>query len=166
MTKLIPIYCKGEIVAHTVVDDADFDLLSQWRWRINHNGYAVRSERQHGTCVTFRMHRIIINAPIDLQVDHTDRNRLNNQRNNLRLCTDMENARNRSKYKGTSQYKGVYRRQGDCPHPWCASIQVKQVRIQLGNFSDENEAALAYNDAAIRYFGDFAHLNTIEKVFI
>jgi len=69
-----------------LVDDADFDWLSRSKWHCSNDGYAVS-----GVVV---MHRLIMDAPDGMEVDHIDRNKLNNRRSNLRVCTHAENMRN------------------------------------------------------------------------
>lgn len=83
---------KGDVI---LVDDLDFNWLNQWKWRLGHNGYAIRYLRftVDGKRVRkqIRMHRLLTDAPDGLHVDHIDRNRTNNQRSNLRICTPTEN---------------------------------------------------------------------------
>jgi HNH endonuclease len=143
-----------------IVDDADFEWLMQWEWHCivnKRNKYAVRSLhgiRMHG----IRMHRVIINAPSGILVDHIDGNGLNNQRSNLRLCTNAQNMRNmKISPRGTSQYKGVQWRKDHSK--WQTSIMSNYRRYHIGYFTSEVEAARAYDAAAIRHFGEFACLN-------
>jgi hypothetical protein len=104
------------------------------------------------------MHRQIMNAPEGLLVDHIDGNGLNNQKNNLRLCSSAQNARNRrptskpySKYKGVSWHKRNKK--------WEVRIAKSGKSTYLGTFEDELEAALAYDRKAEELFGEFAYLN-------
>ena len=104
------------------------------------------------------MHRVIMNAPKGMLVDHIDGNGLNNRRSNLRLCTNKENARNARPSKGgSSRYKGV------CWHKakkkYDARIEVDGKRYCLGYFADEIEAAVTYDIKAMQLFGDFAYFN-------
>lgn len=159
MSKLIPLRNrKGDVVAHAIVDDADFDWLSQYRW--------FRSARSVATSIkskSIEMHAMIMSPPAGLEVDHKDTNTLNNQRDNLRICTHAQNLANRRKFKNgkTSQYKGVYKPINCTKRPWRASIAVNRKVIVLGFFTSELDAALAYNAAAIEHFGDFARLNEV-----
>ena len=107
------------------------------------------------------MHRIVANAQPGQIVDHIDRNPLNNQEANLRICTNAQNCANRPSQRnnGTSRYKGVsWHRQR---RRWQAQIQVLGRQMHLGDYLSEIEAASAYNDAAHLHFGDFAYLNPI-----
>lgn len=136
------------------VDDEDFDLIAAYRWRRNIGGYAVRSTTQNGVNRTYSMHRVIFGAVSGQQVDHIDRNRLNNVRANLRLATASQNAINRVSASKTG-YRGVqqdYRR-------FKAMIWAAGQFYLLGRFSNAIEAARAYDKAARQLHGDFAVLN-------
>jgi len=104
------------------------------------------------------MHRLIISAPEGLHVDHRDHDGLHNWRTNLRLCTVAENQHNQGRRAdNTSGYKGVCRHEG----LWQAQIRNRGVIHYLGRFPSPEEAAAAYNKAALAYFGAFACLNDI-----
>lgn len=109
------------------------------------------------------MARDVMNAPSHLIVDHKDGNVLNNQKENLRLCYNIQNLQNRRKQrrKTSSKYKGVSLRYTG---KWLAEIQFsdvesQKVRVRLGLFLLEEEAAKAYDQAARYYHGEFAALN-------
>jgi len=147
-----------------IVDDEDYEYLSQSNWHARNtpNGVYAVSNR-NGT--TIQMHRIILNAPKNLMVDHRDRNGLNNTRGNLRLSTRSQNLMNSKKpNKGkTSKYKGVHflKKAGESAKSWRSEIRLNKRAIYLGVFHTEIEAALAYNAAALKYFGEFAKLNEV-----
>ena len=148
------------------VSECDEPRLRAHKWRTSGYGrhiYAVRTVRdpETGKYQSIRMHREIMNAPPGYMVDHINHDTLDNRRENLRLCTYAENARNRRKTRGTSQYKGVYRPWNDSC--WWASIKVNRRTIHLGWFTAERDAARAYNAAALKYHGTFACLNDIEE---
>ena len=114
----------------------------------------------------YRVHRIIfyivhkknIN---DIYVDHIDNNRKNNTIKNLRVATAMQNNRNQRKRQGktSSKYKGV---QWDKKaNKWKAVIMVNYKLIYLGVFTEEKEAACAYNKAAQKHYDSFALLNNV-----
>lgn len=153
--KFIPL-TKGYVA---LVDDEDFEMLSQWKWhaalRCN-KPYATRSiwDSKNKRTITIIMHREILKAPKDKFVDHKNGDTLNNQRSNIRLCTRAENQRNRRPNKGsTSKYLGVYwdKRKSK----WCMGINGRRE----GYFNDEQEAARAYDAVASVLFKEFAHLN-------
>ncbi len=104
------------------------------------------------------LHRLIVGAAPGLEVDHINGDALDNRRSNLRVCTRAENARNLAKRPGgSSRFKGVSRAKAD--RVWRAFIRVDGRQISLVSFRVEREAARAYDDAAIREFGEFARTN-------
>lgn len=143
-----------------VVDDEDFELLSQFKWSASKHRktyYArgvVNGKMQD-------MHRLVMEAKKNEMIDHKDRNGLNNQRSNLRICSHVQNAANRSS-TGSSKYRGVYYwvRKGRRPK-WRACIQSNRKYRVIGSFDNEKEAAIAYNKAATEQHGEFANLNRI-----
>jgi len=110
------------------------------------------------------MHREIIGAPHGQPVDHLDGNGLNNCRSNLRLANQSQNLANRCITPHSSRYKGVFFNRQPATHrsPWWARIKYHGKNIHIGVFKSEWEAAIAYNEHALRLQGDFARLNIIE----
>ncbi len=100
------------------------------------------------------MHRIIAGAPVGIPVDHRNRNGLDNQRHNLRCVTPHQNAQNSLIRNGRTGFKGVW------PNGkrFCAIIRPSSGRVYLGQFDTPEEAARAYDSAAIQHFGEFAGL--------
>lgn len=147
-----------------IVDSEDYEWLSQFKWTFATNGYAFRRRNmgQDGYNVgdNVLMHREIMQAPRYMQVDHINGNRLNNSRQNLRLCTHHQNNTNRAPTGcGTSKYKGVsFDTQ---TQKWRATITANRNMINLGRFPNEIDAAQAYNLAAVQYHGEFARLNIV-----
>ncbi|MCK9369482.1 AP2 domain-containing protein [Candidatus Dojkabacteria bacterium] len=147
-----------------LVDDTDYEWINQWKWFYSADGYAVRAfQIGHGKnrkVKIMRMHRLILDAPPKLEVDHIDHNRLNNIRINLRVSTRAENARNASLgSRNTSGFKGVCWDKERLA--WATYIKTGGRHIYLGRFKSKELAAEAYNQAAIKYFGEFASLNAI-----
>lgn len=143
---------------HAMVDDEDFYLLSENNWQVNLGTKMVqRCERVAGKIKTLLLARVITNAPKNMQVDHKNHNKLDNQKSNLRVCTRSQNGQNRTKQSSPShsKYKGVSFWDGK----WKAKIRVKNVNIYLGTFKDEISAAKAYDKVAKENFGEFAFPN-------
>ena len=105
------------------------------------------------------MHREILGiTDPKINVDHLDGDGLNNQRSNLRVCTDSQNGANRGKQKNNkSGYKGVHWNKKT--KKWAAQIQYHKKVLNLGYYSDIIEAAKAYDKKALELFGEFARLN-------
>lgn len=148
-----------------LVDDEDFEWLSNYSWTYNPHGggYASRTDRSGAKQKTVLMHRAIMGAVKGQQVDHINRNRLDNRRCNLRICTPAQNAWNASKRKDgvTSKYKGVYFRKSD--GKYAANIQKGRRSIFLGNYLKEEDAAYYYNMKAKELHGEFAVLNNLPE---
>ncbi len=146
-----------------LVDDNDYEWLSQWKWCVSlmqSGPRAVRNALVDGKRKTICMSRQLMNSPIGMVVDHWDHNTLNNQRANLRRCTKSQNGANRRKTAGcSSRFKGVtwVKREGK----WIAHIKVAGRNKHLGYFVDEVAAALAYNVEAAQQFEEFALLNDV-----
>lgn len=153
MTRIIPLTREK----FAVVDDEDFPLLARFKWQaiISRNTFYAR--RNAGGGRQIRMHRVILDAPTNLQVDHVSGDGLDNRRCNLRLVTHSQQQMNKRKSKGTPRFKGVKRQRGS--GRWGARIKVGQKCIRLGTFESEEEAARAYDAAAVNHFGQFARLN-------
>lgn len=144
------------------VDDSDYALVSQFKWTIHETGCVMgwKGKRLRG----IKLHRLIMDAPAGMQVDHIDHDKLNNQRKNLRLATQSQNSYNmsvgaRKNECTTSKFKGVSfaKDRGK----WVAVITHNYHAHFLGRFFIEEDAARAYNAAARKHFGEFACLNPI-----
>ena len=145
----------------TLVDDQDFDFLSQFKWcaGIKHGSCYAR-RRQNGPQALYRsqqMHRLIMGVTDPKEkIDHRDGNTLNNQRSNLRICTHAQNLANRGVDKRSrSGYKGV----SPLGKKWRAYIVLNYKQKVLGRFDCPIEAAKAYDRAAIEMHGEFCNLN-------
>jgi hypothetical protein len=143
---------------YAYVDAADYEWLSQHRWCVVSGGYAARRAGRKWIL----MHREIMQPPEGMVVDHLDRNKANNCRFNLHVCTPAENQHNRAKRLGTSsRFVGVsyVKRFGK----YRAHIQFNGQRMFLGHFDDEVEAARAYDHKAVECCGPFARVNLPEE---
>jgi hypothetical protein len=140
-----------------MVDDEDYERLSKYNYfahkRFN-NWYALRHDENHATR---RMHHDVLNLPSNALVDHKDGDGLNNQKENLRDATKSQNAANSRIRGGSSKYKGVSWKEPS--KKWQAKICIDYKQIYLGLHESEIAAALAYDAAAIKHFGEYARLN-------
>ena len=143
----------------TKVDDEDYEYLAQWKWRAmksRNTYYAVRYEKKSGKDIAILMHRILMKTPDNLQVDHKDRDGLNNQKYNIRNCTHVQNLHNQKKKGKLNKYKGVYVIN---KNNIIAVITLNYKQVWRKRFKTEEEAAREYDKMASVYFGEFAELN-------
>lgn len=148
----------------TQVDDEDFEQLNKWNWYASFERGRWYAARDTGVDGTIRLHRFVCKALKYTDVDHIDNDGLNNQKSNLRVCSRSENLRN-SKLQRYRNYKGAYYNKRN--KNWTSSIGSSSTYSKvpykfLGTFKTEEEAAEAYNKAAIKLYGEFANLNSIE----
>lgn len=148
-----------------IVDAEDYDFLMQWKWTYHPAHYAVRSDYITPThSKRVYMHRIIVGCSGCERVDHINRNGLDNRRCNLRLASHQQNQWNKGPIStNTSGYKGVSRHRSNpaWTPKWSAQLNVNKRKIYLGCFLTPEDAARAYNEAAIKYHGEFAYQNEL-----
>ena len=143
---------------YALVDDADFEWLSSFKWyplgRLKKYVYK-HSHGRNGKIIL--LHRLIMDCPQGKEVDHKDNNGFNNQRKNLRICTSSENQCNRGKTKSnTSGSVGIRWHKSD--KKWEAFIGKDKKWIHLGNFKTKEEAVRARKKAEIKYHGKFRRI--------
>lgn len=162
-----------------MVDDEDYDTLNQHKWYVNlhantnyaHRQFRSKTEKDktgYGKKVLILMHREIMIAAKGRVVDHIDGNGLNNQKSNLRVCTQAQNLYNQRKREKNgcvshenSVYKGVSR--DSHGKKWTVTISANGVVHHLGSYSCEKSAAREYDKLAKLLHGEFACLNFPEK---
>lgn len=106
------------------------------------------------------LHRIINNTPSGYVTDHINGDILDNRKKNLRACLAKENGRNINKpTTNTSGFKGVCKTSNG--NKYRAYIRVGGKHMHIGAFSTPKEAALAYNEKAKEYYGEFCRLNDV-----
>lgn len=138
----------------TLVDDEDFELVSKYVW---YGSEGRVKGRVDGSNLVF-LHRFIMQPEKHQQIDHINRNALDNRRSNLRIANSSQNGANRGKQiNNTHKYKGVYFHKKT--QTWCARIKLNKKHISLKYHATEEEAAKAYDDAARKCFGEFACTN-------
>lgn len=138
-----------------LLDDEDYEKFKNINCNITKDGYVdfyIKND-------TIKLHRHIMKVnDRNLIVDHIDGNPLNNQKKNLRICSKLDNTRNRRKYiSNTSGYKGVHFQKANSK--WEASIQINNKNIHIGYFETSEEAATAYDEASKKYHGKFSSPN-------
>lgn len=151
-----------------LVDECDLELVLAYRWHALASGrtqWYARSDTRlsRSKKIILLMHRLLLKTPPGTETEHRNGCGLDNRRGNLRFATHSQNQANRSKWKldATSRFKGVFFHKS--MSKWVASIRVNRRLIHLGYFDIEVKAALAYNEAAIKYFGEYARLNEVMK---
>lgn len=149
MAKVIGL-TKGEIV---LVDDEDYPALNQWKWSFHSGGYACRIE--NGKMIL--MHRFLLKAEDGDYVDHVNGKRWDNRRCNLRVATPQQSAYNTTK-TNRNGYRGVTFHAGR-PKPYQAAMRRNGRKKSLGYYVTAEEAARAYDAAAINQQGEYAKLN-------
>ena len=139
-----------------LVDDEDFDYLNQFKWYALNGKYVSRAyTMKNGKQRGLLMHRLIMNAPKEMEIDHINGNGLDNQRDNLRVCKKSENLWNSGKSKNNkSGYKGVC--WSKVIKKWRVQIMINGKLIYLGVFKNIKDAAMAYKEASLKYHGKFA----------
>ncbi len=145
-----------------LVDDEDYELASRFRWYVERkaNGWYARRNirRPDGRKAKILLHRAILGAEPGVGVDHINRDGLDNRRSNLRWASTSQNGANRGlNANSTSGYKGVdFQKARGC---WRALIECRGRRLHLGVYATPEEAARAYDRAAVEFFGAFARPN-------
>lgn len=123
-----------------IVDDEDFEELNKVNWCVTSHGYANRAIRlPSGKQRKITMHRVIMNPPDGLTVDHINHNRLDNRRENLRIVRMRINQANRKEETfGTHWHKKKKR--------WCCKTSENGKQIHLGYFDTKEEGQQAYKN--------------------
>lgn len=150
----------GEEVDRTFISVEDIDIIKEYKWHKNKWGYAegVKGKAKDNTRKKIKMHRLILKCPQGMEVDHINRNKLDNRRENLRICTKSENIWNSVK-KNSTGARGVAK---------CSNNDGYYVRIQKnknmyyqGYYKNIDDAIKARKEAEEKYFGEFAPIEDI-----
>ena len=155
----IPLHSRKYPGRVAIVDDEDAAMVSALRWNlIFHQGERIYAISNSATGSVL-MHRLLMQCQDGLEVDHRNGDGLDNRRENLRVCTHAENMQNRAQHRNnTSGVTGVYWHRHR--NKWAVQLRVNGKKVSLGHFSEMEEAKRVRDDAARRYHGEFARLNT------
>lgn len=162
--KLLPLGGKYGVGKFAMLDDEDYERVKRWVWQLKKHGYINRigKERRNGKrrSVTFLLHRVIMNAPKGMEVDHIHGNLLDLRKSELRICRPTENHRNKGKttsWKTISKYLGlVYR---PTKRRWVGYVIKDGRKYNTPHFHEEHHAALARDMLAVALKGEFARTN-------
>lgn len=144
------------------IDTEDYPRISKHKWStLYRTGYPYAHRKENYILIT--IHREILNITNpNIKIDHINRNGLDNRKCNLRIATQSQNNANSVAKGGTSKYKEVS--YNSKRKVWIAQITLNYRNIYIGQFHTEEQAALAYNQAARILFGEFALLNDVEDI--
>lgn len=141
-----------------LVDEEDFEHLSKFKWHLLQNSKTFYAN----TIIdgkTVKMHRLIMNAKTGEFIDHRDHNGINNCRSNLRICTRSQNSMNGTRSTNRHGYKGIYYKKSH--RRFVATVKVNGKTKYFGGYKTAREAAISYNENAVKYYGEFASLNKV-----
>lgn len=139
--------------------DKEFRYLDKYKWSIDTDGYAIATIRS-SRCTTkkvAKMHRIIAGTPIGMCTDHINRDKLDNRKNNLRICTPSQNNANKIHFNVKTGLKGVYM----CNGKYIASLIYNGEKVVIGIYDNKVDAGIAYDNKIIELFGSFSITNKI-----
>ncbi len=146
---------KINVKGHTVlVDEDDYDKVIKKNWHMKLGYPRTRMGNDH-----IFMHQFIFGKKDGFMIDHIDRNKLNNQKSNLRYATRQMNFINQNRKRNHSKFRGVCLSSRPQKKKWRAYCG----RKHLGYFKTEEEAARAFDTAALKQYGEFAPLNFVKK---
>lgn len=145
-----------------LVDRSDINLVANFKWYLNSNGYPSTFGTYDDTIKFPRpvpLHRILFGQLDEgYVVDHINRDKMDNRRHNLRVCTSLQNSYNKSKLKG-QRYKGVTKHETKNRVTYIASISKDGVKHEIKDIQTEEEAAKIYDMMAEQLFGEYAGKN-------
>lgn len=151
---------KNEENRFCIIDKKDYNIVKDYRWKVSQdsNTFYVQG-RKNGKGHPIPIHRVLFNlTDSKTTVDHINGNGLDNRRQNLRVCTQLENNKNAKIRKdNTSGYKGVHKMK----NRYSARIQSNGKRITIGYYDTAEDAAKAYNDYSLKLHGNYGKLNEI-----
>lgn len=151
--------CKSE---YTTVDDEDYKYLTLYKW-YKTRGYARRSITVNGKQMKQVMHRVVLDAPLGFMIDHKDGDKVNNQKSNLRFCTNSQNqANSKLSTRNSTGFKGVHKNRKTSK--FVAQCKIMGKYFYIGSFSNVVDAAKAYDSFLIENRGEFARTNFLTSL--
>lgn len=148
-------------MVQAVLDKEDATVVGGYKWRVNSQGYVYRNDWNGGRQRKLYLHRVVMgiaNMARGIEVDHRNGDKLDNRRENLRLCTRGHNNAARRKQTGcSSKFRGVTWDKDK--KRWQAQIGFRGKNKVLGRFKVEEDAARAYDKEARKLYGEFAQPN-------
>ena len=142
-----------------IIDDSDFDSVSQYKWSYDPKGYAFTNWGKRPNRRIMYLHRFLMSPVKGQECDHINQDKLDNRRENLRTCSRIENSRNRKVFKNLTGFKGVARHIRD--GLFSARVLHKGQIYSGGYHKTALEAAKKYNEIALKLHGEFASLNNV-----
>lgn len=151
---------SGECI---LLDSEDYQKITKWKWQLSPTGYVARSTCYKTKRKRIYLHRVLTNCPADKVVDHINKNKLDNRKCNLRICSQRENTvANNGWTNAQIPYKGVTYMSSSGKKiltKFRARIYANHKEINLGVYNSAVEAAQAYDQAAKIIHGEYAKLN-------
>ncbi len=148
---IINLYIEEKVI---LLDKENEIFMNYCTWGIDTKGY-VRGNIKNKIV---KLHRLVMNIKdSSILIDHINRDKLDNRKENLRIADFKINAINRIFKPKTSMYKGVYFHR--IQKVWCAMIKINGIQKHLGNFKNEVDAAKAYDKKAKEVYGSIAFIN-------
>lgn len=146
-----------------IIDAEDFNKIKEYYWYVGKKPnafYVITNINKNNKRTTLKLHRLIMDFPENMDIDHINHNTFDNRKTNLRICKHNKNTKNHKiNINNTSGFKGVtwfkYTKK------WSVGIFSDGNRVHIGYFDDKIKAAMAYNEAAKKYHGEFANLNNV-----
>lgn len=155
-TCILEVTSKKYGIVDFLFSPCDVDIISKYNWCVVKHGNHTYARTSDGSNLI--LHRVLLDPGPEFVVDHRDGNTLDNRRENIRVCTHAENAINRTRSKFSNLRGIAYRKDSK---KWRAYVGLDKKRINIGTFSSLKEAIIAYNEAALYYYGEFAVLHEV-----
>lgn len=144
-----------EKISEFIIDLEDLNIIKYKKWRLNAYGYVCSGNKHTNNYIL--LHRLLLNASEEDNVDHINNNPLDNRKSNLRLCSKMENNFNKKDSgRNTTGILGIY--WSNDRHKWCPEIRANNKRVHLGRYTDINEAAVVRMYAEKLVFKEFQNI--------